>query len=276
MKNFLLSCLIGGTLVGSAQISQAVVVTTTFAQFNESVSNKPFTYVGNDPMSATNSTSTLSATTGVTFKYLDFLLGTKGGYNPTLGVNYTGTLTFFGSNSFGGANNDTPFDVTSFSFVADNSLVNATAGIHSGTILLSGRSGDPGFDPTTGNNGGAAGDLTGRQGQSSASFNASNITGETSDLPQFVSFSSDVINTTGIFTENYSLSFSAVTPGLNYGPASGNPNKFNDPFLRNFTADGTGTFGAEYNNVPEPGMYALLGSLLAGSAFGLRRRRNRK
>lgn len=281
MKNFLLTCLIGGTLVGSLQVSQAVVVTTTFAQFNETVSNKPFTYVGRDPFNQSNpgtsDTSTLNATTGVTFKYLDFLLGTKNGFHPTLGTNYTGTLTFFGSNSQGGANNDTPFDVTQFSFIADGSAVNASAGITSGTVLLRGRSGDPTFDGTTGTGGGAAGDFVARQGQSGGNFNASNVNGQTSNQPQFVSFSSDVINTTGIFTENYALSFSAIVPGINYGPLPpANPNRITDPFLRNFTADASGTFGAQFNSVPEPGAYALLGSLLAGSAFGLRRRRNRK
>ena len=269
MKNFILACLVGGTLVGSVQISQAITAPTTFAQFNEAVSNKPFQYVGMDPAIGS---STINATTGVTFEYLNFLMGVKGGFHPTLGVNYTGTLTYFGSNSSGASNFDSPFDVTMYRIVADGSAIDLSAGLVAGTVLLSGRSGDPNFDPNTFANSGTAGDLVARVNRNTATFDAANVPGISGTQPQYVSFASDVINTNGIFTEGYTLGFTGLSNPNSYTTSP----TFGLPYLNSFNGDAVGTFNAAFNSVPEPGAYALVGSLLIGSVFGLRRRRSRK
>jgi len=271
MKKVLLGFLAGGALMGSVQASQAVSV--TFAQFTQSVTANQFQYTatpGNpdliNPATLTGVTSSIP----VIFQFNSFLNGELAGNNANLFTGYAAHLTFLGnattgeSSAFSQNNN---FDGVTFNFVADNTAANIAAGI-AGKVLLSGSSGSG--VPLSAN----AGTLSASDGASSATYKASNANGGDATTGNMVTYSSQVIDTTALNTQNYALSFSSVVPQITYdfNAVTGTFPRY----LESFSASGTGTFAATFTPVPEPGTYALAGSLLVGGVFSLRRRRNRK
>lgn len=265
------------------QVSQALSV--TFAQFTQTVTANQFQYndtPGNPGLTNPAALTAVGGAVPVNFQFNSFLNGELTGNNVSLFQTYAANLVITAFNArtgeatpFSGNNR---FDTIDFSFVGAATPANTAAGI-AGKTLLRVRSGDQ-----TGVTTQTAGTLAAGDGNTSGTFQANNASGQSFTTGNRVRFSSDVIDTTALNTENYALSFSSVNTNEDrLNPFSGFTYDFNNVsvtgfprFLESFNASGTGTFAATFTPVPEPGTMALAGSLIIGGVFSLRRRRARK
>jgi hypothetical protein len=244
-----------GLVVGQLSVTRAA----TFAQFIQAGSSPGFALSG----SSSSNTGTLSDINGtpLVFQFKSFAAGSLLNTNIDAVITLHATESDAGRQSGSSAQQD--FNNVSWSIVATNSARNTALGISAGANLLSGTSG------TTGFNGGT---LSGSVGGDSATFNGSDVTSGSPLFFNTVSFSSDFINFANATNKAYAYSFTSVNPMYFLDGA------FPDYFIRDFTANGTGTFSAINgpSNVPEPGTWAMfVGMGVSGGIFGLRRRRMR-
>lgn len=110
--------------------------------------------------------------------------------------------------------------------------------------------------------------LSGNTSSNSATFSFSDSPATTA-ASERVTFSSHYIDFANfsVKSKGGSLSFSSATPPFTVSGGAINP----------FTASGAGTFSAQFDAVPEPGVTALLSSLgVCGTLFGVNRLRRRK
>lgn len=254
MKRVFTSLMVGSLLVAPIVASHAASV--TFAQFQQDASIAA-TGAGNQ----FKWTGASSGTTGVlglvgSFVSINFeFLSPVHGYLGALGAYTTGDvikarLNILSAKSTSGNVGGTQA-IDSLTFEIDRTS--------DGLKLLAGTAGSD-----TGGGSSPGGQLTAVVGQQSATLNGSSPDNVN---PQFVDFTSNAVDLTGILNQNYAFGFSSVTPVLStFGVF---------PFAtKSFTAAGVGTFAANFNVIPEPGTTALMvGMLVGGGALRLRRRR---
>jgi len=271
--------LAGGALLGQTAICSAV----QFANFSEGPGPNGFVYKGKPPVGPGSGASTLTGTgIPVTFFFQSVLGGDLTGH-ATTNVDYVGDLTISGSATTGEVpknSHQNAFDSLTITITATNTANNVAAGLYNtmtntGVILLQMTAGTA---TGTSSQDGLAGTLLAVDGQGSATLSGSNPVGGDNTDADFVSFSSQAIDTSKLLSQAYSLGFSNVKPGVSYTRYNQNyptptPPPLELRYLDNFNASGAGTFSAD-SAVPEPGTMGLLfGALVSCSAVGLRRRR---
>jgi hypothetical protein len=230
-------------------VGRASATLVTFAQFTENASSpsNPFTY-----QNLGNGYTLYTATIPVNFIYLANN-GVTAWTGAPLGVPIASTLTMSAVASApaqslaGGLIYSETFQNISMQFTA-----NTPVGPYGGTNLL-----------TLGSNAsnGVTGTFLGTSGGTSPVMTGSTTSGNN------VSFSSDFLDFKTVVNEDFSLSFSSLTPnGLGIG---------GDGYFNPFTASGVGTFSSDpapLPTLPEPGVVAFAVSMGASGLYGLRRK----